>query len=144
MSCHNYTSKDELLKAAYVIQRRTNNKVVPQIPRFNESTYEMNCWGFTAIAAGWRQQEEWMDEGVMESLLEKHTKPVKGAVRVGDIVVYRNIDRCGFYENELMHTALVVSPKNNVILHKPGAWPVVIDGIDSYEGYAVSYRRIIE
>lgn len=144
MCVHGISSKAELLQAAYVIQRRTNNKVVPQIPQFNEETYGMNCWGFTAIAAGWRQQEEWMDTGVMERLLEKHTKPVKGAVRVGDIVVYRNINRYGFYEDELMHTALVVSPKNNVILHKPGSWPVAVEGIDSYDGYAVSYRRIIE
>jgi signal peptidase I len=114
------------------------------IPYLNKNSY-YNCWGFTSSMKGWTENLTWIDRDLMEYLLKEKTKHIsKSKVKVGDIIVFRDED----YENELLHTAIITSPKRKEFIHKPGGCDLEMQnlegtlGIHSY-GNHIEIRRAL-
>lgn len=112
-----------------------------------EDQLEFNCWGFTAAVLGLVEGTYWIPEAEMESLLAKWTKPVKGEIEVGDIVVYRSS-----YHGTLIHTCVWIGLPEAEVLNKDSSFPItkttlknVSDFyIPSFEVEEVEFRRIKE
>lgn len=118
------------------------NKTLPKIVFLLDNNTSYNCWGFTAYALQLVNKLYWMNIQTMENILRKYTKQVrKDKIKPGDIVVYRDY--------ELLHTAIVISPKTNKMIHKDGYSPLEMLNIYKscyiYSNKAnVSFRRLKE
>lgn len=123
------------------LSRHNNTRVF--LPNDYPDMDDFNCWGFTAALFGWEDSLEWLEERVIENYLDSFTEVVDGALRAGDIAVFR--DDLG----SITHTATVIDPKNMLMVHKPGMDPLEMATIgevletDSDYGDCAEFRRVL-
>jgi len=65
-----------LASIAEKVALATSNAVCPVIPQDNTKNGGCNCWGFTALALGWIEQEKWLAQDRIESFLDSQTRPL--------------------------------------------------------------------
>lgn len=117
---------------------------VKELPRRQGWNY--NCWGCTALLFGWISEPVWLNDKDMDRYLSQYTVPVSFFdIQDGDIVVYRNEE-----DNELLHTAVLLDAKNELVVHKPGPLDAEVATIhdiayryNEYYGNNRLYRRVI-
>ena len=105
-----------------------------------------NCWGFTSFALKMVRKIYWVGSCEMEKRLKTKTKEVRKP-KPGDIVVYRGF--CYGMPNQLLHTAVLIDPKNKVIIHKNGDEPLEMNTVYGTEytsgrwgNPTVKFRRV--
>ena len=100
-----------------------------------EQSADYNCWGFTAYILGWTRGLRWLEMESMDSMLALLSRPLRSdeLVEPGDIAVYRGPwewDGDEYYEDELLHTAVVVSREKQLLIHKPGELPLELQNFE--------------
>jgi hypothetical protein len=106
--------------------------------------YRYNCWGFTARSKNWTSRPFWMTPREIERLLEARTVQVsEGDRQKGDIVVYRGYDAAidPVSDDSILHTAILI--EGDKVIHKPGSWPLCIEGLEEVNKRHV-YGRVAE
>ena len=127
---------DDIDKLEDIVKSNFKNKSKEFLKAKHTCYY--NCWGFTAFFLNFRKKLSWIEDDVMDELLENHTVRVwPRHVQKGDIAVYR---RLGY----LKHTAIVLDSEH--ILHKPGSQPLetelLLDNCYTRFGTKITYRRL--
>jgi hypothetical protein len=142
-----------------------SNGVTGHVGTPKERRGSYNCWGFTRGILETQEHFRWEDIESMEEWLSENTDEInmhKEPLKCGDIVVFRGVNEglccCNMYdeegedfevctcEPELLHTAVLVDPAQEIIIHKPGGRPLerctiqaVLD--EGAYGGVTEYRR---
>ncbi len=104
-------------------------------------TRQFNCWGATTYVLEIHNRLNWLDVWTMEQILEDRTEPVKGKIKIGDILVLRD------NWDELQHTAIYIG--GGKYYHKKGSdiseYCSLNDVLSAYKDYATKrqHRRLI-
>lgn len=117
----------------------------------SRSRQDFNCWGFTSYVMGWRELA-WLDERQIEEDLDRYTTVIdKAEAEPGDIVVYRWYPsyRLDPDRRIISHSAVLINPGENLMIHKPGNGRLEFAKTDGSLGYdygqcseITEYRRV--
>jgi hypothetical protein len=138
MSIDKYKSRSFILSN---IEQFGKPETVENIIENLDKSGNYNCWGFTATMLNWISELKWLDSDEMEELLDSYSKPIDPEdVQDGDIAVYRRKN------SKLDHTALVISAKDELLIHKPGSGEIETQNFDgtlgeAYYGDISEFRR---